>query len=195
MNKRIRSFDRDQRGILVVGLMVALITAAAVALAMQMASQSKDSLARETTTLANMERIRLALCAYYKLNNKTLPPPAQNPPSPNCKVLAYEVSPGNYIGNLAKLGLPFDAVIDGWGRLISYRFESLPNCDISIDTNGDGTPDVNNVCVVLTSHGRTGVGGCLPNGKQSLPDGSGSSTQGGGAEIIKITYTSSNLCF
>jgi len=183
MNKRIRSFYRDQRGSLVVGLMVALVTAAAVALAMQMGSQGKDSLAREATTLANMERIRVALCAYYTLNNgQSSPLPLSvNPPSTTCSVLAYEVSPGNYIGKLADLGLPFDAVIDGWGRLISYRFE--PSCNIPIDSNGDGTPDVNDVCVVLISHGRTGVGGCLPNGKQpSLPDGSGSPTQGAGAE-------------
>jgi len=174
MNKRIRSFYRDQRGILVVGLMVVLVTAAAVALAMQMGSQSKDSLAREATTLANMERIRVALCAYYKLNNTLLSP--VTPPSTTCKVLAYE---GNY-NNLRDLGLPFDAVIDGWGRPISYRFESL--CNIPIDTNGNGTRD-DNVCVVLISHGRTGVGGCLPNGKQpSLPDGSGSPTNGAGAE-------------
>jgi hypothetical protein len=188
MNKRVRSFDRDQRGILVVGLMVALVTTAAVALAMRMASQSKDSLARETTTLANMERIRLALCAYYKLNdnkpNKL--PNSVTPPSTTCRVLAYkEDSTGNYIGNLADLGLPFDAVIDGWGRLISYWPD--PSCNIQIDTNGNGRTndvnDVNNACVVLISHGRTGVGGCLPNGKQpSLPDGSGNLTGGAGAE-------------
>jgi hypothetical protein len=187
MNKRIRSFDRDQRGILVVGLMVALVTAAAVALAMRMASQSKD-MAREATTLANMERIRLALCAYYKLNkDEPLPlplpvtPPSTTPPSTTCKVLAYEGPSGNYIGNLANLGLPFDAVIDGWGRLISYRFESS-SCNIQIDTDGDGSFD-KNACVVLISHGRTGVGGCLPNGKRpSLPAGSGNSTGGAGAE-------------
>jgi|YNPBryulayer2012_1023412.scaffolds.fasta_scaffold04652_4 hypothetical protein len=182
MNKRVRSFYRDQRGILVVGLMVALVTAAAVALAMQMASQSKDSLAREATTLANMERIRVALCAYYKLNNNLLSP--VEPPSTTCKVLAYE---GNY-GNLAKLGLPFDAVIDGWGRLISYRrYPEPPSCNIPIDTNGDGTFD-QNVCVDLISHGQTGAGGCLPNGKplSSLPVGSDSLT-------IRFS-TSSNLC-
>jgi type II secretory pathway pseudopilin PulG len=187
MNKRVRSFDRDQRGILVVGLMVALVTAAAVALAMQMVSQSKDSLAREATTLANMERIRVALCAYYKLNNK-LPGPV-TPPSTTCKVLAYkEDSTGKYIGSLADLGLPFDAVIDGWGRLISYWSESnipIDESNIPIDKTGDGKPDYddNKVIVVLISHGRTGVGGCLPNGTQlSLPDGSGNSTGGAGAE-------------
>jgi hypothetical protein len=153
------------RGVAVVGIMVSLVLAAAVALATQLMQRVIDAREREQLTLARMERIRVALCAYHRLNSGF---PAGPPPSPTpTPAYANHVAPvgwldhsGNAQGWMKSLGLSIEDVTDGWGRLISVQ-SGGPNCTVNnlyVDTDGDGTQAAPNACVVLISHGRTGYG-------------------------------------
>lgn len=152
------------RGVAVVGIMVSLMLAAAVALAMQLMQRAVDAREREQLTLARMERIRVALCAYHRLNSGF---PATPPPSPTpTPAYANHVAPVGWLDNsggaqgwMTSLGLSIEDVTDGWGRLISVR-PGGPNCTVNlyVDTDGDGTQAAPNACIVLISHGRTGYG-------------------------------------
>jgi hypothetical protein len=159
------------RGVAVVGIMVSLVLAAAVALATQLMQRVIDAREREQLTLARMERIRVALCAYHRLNGGF---PASPPPSPTpTPAYANHISPVGWVDNsggaqgwMKPLGLSIEDVTDGWGRLISVR-PGVSNCnanDLYVNTNGDGAPDTPtpNACIVLISHGRTGRGAYFP---------------------------------
>jgi hypothetical protein len=192
------------RGVAVVGIMVSLMLAAAVALAMQLMQRAVDAREREQLTLARMERIRVALCAYHRLNSGF---PATPPPSPTpTPAYANHISPvgwldnsGNAQGWMKSLGLSIEDVTDGWGRLISVR-PGGPNCTVNlyVDTDGNGTQAAPNACVVLISHGRTGYGAYFTQATAAgLPWQNPAPTPGGpangaGAERRNTLNTSGN---
>lgn len=185
---------RYARGMVVLAMALAVMLVGALALLMQAVQRQRDETERMRVTIERMERIRTALCAYYRLNDNL---PAAISPSPTPARANVPRVLGWYgrTGTLAQLGLSVEDVTDGWGRLITVFLEG--NCNSSpfaVDGNGDGdavdTGEANAACVVLISHGPSGRGAFLPQrtpGGQlpwmgPLPSGAGSPTNGAGGE-------------
>lgn len=180
---------RYARGMVVLAMALAVMLVGALALLMQAVQRQRDETERMRVTLERMERIRTALCAYYRLNNNL---PAAISPSPTPARANVPRVLGWYggTGTLAQLGLSVEDVTDGWGRLITvFRNDTCPG-SLQIDTHGNGSADVTNACVVLISYGPSGRGAFLPQetpGGQlpwmgPLPPNPGGTTNGAGSE-------------
>lgn len=197
-----RAGAKGQRGVVAVGIVLALLASAAVALAAQALQRALDAREREVVTLQRMERIRIALCAYHRLSSSATPltdalgPPPVNLPLNRIRPLGW-VNPGDVpSASLRQLGLSVEDVTDGWGRLIAVRTTGActgSSPTIEVDTDGDGVSDLppgQKACVVLVSHGRTGRGAAMPQALapdqlswvQPLPGPGASPAQGEGAE-------------
>lgn len=163
-----------ERGFALIGFVVLIIGVAAAIILAMYANKAAELAARQTRTMAEMQRVVDALVAYASATGR-LPCPARGAALDGREQTCANATQSVGVVPWTTLGLQQEDANDKWGRTISYRVMTVPGqsitpdagvtpttpTDIAVCRSGTCTDRVDNLAFVLVSGGPNGAGSFL----------------------------------